>query len=235
MIERITGMSYKYETHMHTSEGSACGKFTGAEMARAYKEAGYTGIFVTDHFFNGSCAVDSRLLWEEKVELFCRGYENAKAEGDRIGLDVFFGFEYGVEGADFLIYNLDKEWLLKHKDVDKWEPRMAFRAMHRAGGFIVHAHPFRERDYINHIHLFPRDVDGVEVINGGQLSEPWMNERAEIYAMMYELPKTSGSDAHHADSLRECGIQVERRFKTPLDYLEQLKTGEMTLLQGKVK
>ena len=82
-------MSYKYETHMHTLEGSACGRFTGAEMARAFKEAGYTGIFVTDHFFNGNCAVDRQLPWAEKVELFCKGYENAKAEGDKMGPPEF--------------------------------------------------------------------------------------------------------------------------------------------------
>ena len=70
-------MGYKYETHMHTSEGSACGKSTAAEMVRSYKEQGYTGIFVTDHFFNGNCAVDRSLNWEEKIDLFCRGYENA--------------------------------------------------------------------------------------------------------------------------------------------------------------
>lgn len=226
-------MSYKYETHMHTSEGSACGKFTGAEMARAFKEAGYTGIFVTDHFFNGNCAMDRHLPWEERVELFCKGYENAKMEGEQIGLDVFFGFEYGVEGADFLVYNLDKEWLLEHPDVDKWDPREAFEAMHKSGAFIIHAHPFRERDYIHHIHLFPRDVDGIEVINGGQLAEPLFNERAKLYAMMYELPKTSGSDAHHADQLPGCGIVVEKQIEKPLDYLELLKAGEITLLQGK--
>ena len=42
---------YLYETHMHTKESSACAHNTGAEMARAYKEAGYTGIIITDHFF----------------------------------------------------------------------------------------------------------------------------------------------------------------------------------------
>lgn len=226
-------MSYKYETHMHTSEGSACGKFTAAEMVQAYKDAGYTGIFVTDHFFNGNTAVDRRLTWQEKIENFCKGYENAKAAGDKIGLDVFFGLEYGVQGADFLVYNLDKEWLLNHKDVDKWEPRRAFACMRESGGFIVHAHPFRERDYIDHIQLFPRDVDGVEIINGGQLAEPWMNERAKLYAMMYELPMTSGSDAHHADALPGCGVEVGVRLEKPLDYLELLKAGEMTLLQGR--
>ncbi len=225
-------MGYKYETHMHTKEGSACGRSTAVEMVRAYKEAGYTGIFVTDHFFNGNCAVDRNLPWQEKVELFCKGYENAKKEGEHMGLDVFFGFEYGVEGADFLVYNLDKQWLLEHSDVDRWEPRAAFKAMHEDGGFIVHAHPFRERDYINHIHLFPRDVDGVEVVNGGQLLEPWMNERANIYAMMYDLPKTAGSDAHNAAALPGCGVESMNRLETAADYLEQMKAGLLTLFDG---
>lgn len=229
-------MSYRYETHMHTVEGSSCGRSTGKEMVRAYKEAGYTGVFVTDHFFNGNCAVDRSLSWEEKVEQFCKGYENAKEEGDKIGLDVFFGFEYCVDAADFLVYNLSKEWLLKYPDIDKWEPRRAFAQMHADGGFIVHAHPFRERDYINHIHLFPRDVDGVEILNGGQLREPWMNERAKIYAMMYELPVTSGSDSHYAGGLPGCGVEMADRIEVPTDYLKCMRAGELTLLaEGKVQ
>lgn len=215
---------------MHTIEGSACGRSTGKEMVQAYKAAGYTGVFVTDHFFNGNCAIDRSLSWEKKVEQFCKGYENAKEEGDKIGLDVFFGFEYCVDAADFLVYNLSKEWLLKYPDIDKWEPRKAFAQIHADGGFIVHAHPFRERDYINHIHLFPRDVDGVEIINGGQLEYPLMNERAKIYAMMYELPVTSGSDSHFAGGLPGCGVEVEKRIEEPLDYLEYLKTGGLVLL-----
>ncbi len=229
-------MSYRYETHMHTVEGSACGRSTGKEMVRVYKEAGYTGVFVTDHFFNGNCAVDRDLSWEEKVEQFCKGYENAKEEGDKIGLDVFFGFEYCVDAADFLVYNLSKEWLLKYPDIDKWEPRRAFAQIHADGGFIVHAHPFRERDYINHIHLFPRDVDGVEILNGGQLREPWMNERAKIYAMMYELPVTSGSDSHYAGGLPGCGVEMADRIEVPTDYLKCMRAGELTLLaEGKVQ
>ncbi len=223
-------MSFKYETHMHTTEGSACGRSTGKEMVQAYKAAGYTGVFVTDHFFNGNCAIDRSLSWEEKVEQFCKGYENAKEEGDKIGLDVFFGFEYCVDAADFLVYNLSKEWLLKYPDIDKWEPRKAFAQIHADGGFIVHAHPFRERDYINHIHLFPRDVDGVEIINGGQLDYPLMNERAKIYAMMYELPVTSGSDSHFAGGLPGCGVEVEKWIEEPMDYLKYLKNGGLVLL-----
>ena len=72
---------YLYETHLHTSEASACARNTGAEMARACREYGYTGIFVTDHNWGGNTAVDRALPWEEWVEGFAKGYEHAKAEG----------------------------------------------------------------------------------------------------------------------------------------------------------
>lgn len=223
-------MSYRYEPHMHTSEGSACAASDGASMVRAHKEAGYSGVFVTDHFFNGNTSVPRDLPWKEKVELFCKGYENAKAEGDKIGVQVFFGFEYCVEAADFLVYNLDKEWLLAHEDIDKWEPRKAFKAIREDGGFIIHAHPFRERDYINHIHLFPRDVDGVEALNAGNGGDGLMDERARIYAMMYELPITSGSDSHFALGLAGFGVECEEKIETPLDYLKYIKEGSLKLL-----
>ena len=61
---------YRYETHMHTSQASACASSTGAEMARAHLEACYTGIFVTDHFFYGNTAVPADLPWRERVERF---------------------------------------------------------------------------------------------------------------------------------------------------------------------
>ena len=70
------------------------------------------------------------------------------------------------------------------------------------------------------------------MINGGQLDDPLMNERARLYARMYELPMTSGSDAHHADQLTGCGVVVEDRIEKATDYLDMLKAGKLTLLQG---
>jgi hypothetical protein len=46
-------MGYRYETHLHTCQGSLCGRSTGAEHARFYKEAGYQGVIITDHFCGG--------------------------------------------------------------------------------------------------------------------------------------------------------------------------------------
>ena len=101
---------YIYETHLHTAEGSACGSMPGEAMARVYKEAGYAGIVITDHFYHGNTAVDRSLAWPEWVEQFCKGYENAKQRGEEIGLQVFFGWESGYQGTEFLIYGLDQQW-----------------------------------------------------------------------------------------------------------------------------
>lgn len=72
-------MGYIYDTHVHTSESSACAKLSGSEQARNYKERGYTGIIITDHFFNGNTTVPQKASWEERVTLFCKGYEEAVA------------------------------------------------------------------------------------------------------------------------------------------------------------
>ena len=64
---------YKYETHLHTAEGSACATTSAVDMVKAHKEAGYDGIFITDHFFNGNSAVPRELPWADRIELYCKG------------------------------------------------------------------------------------------------------------------------------------------------------------------
>lgn len=219
---------YKYETHLHTKEGSACASAPAADMARAHKAAGYDGIFVTDHFFNANTAVPRDLPWEERIDRFFLGYERAKAVGDEIGLKVWFGFEYTVYNADLLIYNMSKEWmkaneqLLMHTD-----ERECFRTIRESGGFIVHAHPFRYDPYIHHISLYPNDVDAVEVINASHDPRKMYNERAKLYADSYGLIKTGGSDSHHLDKLFGGGIDVPEPINCPEDYLRLLREGKV--------
>lgn len=199
-----------YETHCHTSEGSLCGKASGKEMAEFYKSMGLTGIVITDHFFNGNCAVPKELLWKERVELFCKGYESAKKRGDEIGLDVFFGWECSFNGGDILTYGLKKEWLLDHEDCDKLEPNDYFDLVHKSGGYVIHAHPFRERSYIKCIQLWPREVDAVEVYNAA--NSEFENDIAVKYADHYELPYCAGSDNHKVGINQDYGY-VELDFK----------------------
>ncbi|HKL99171.1 MAG TPA: PHP-associated domain-containing protein [Mobilitalea sp.] len=220
---------YLYETHLHTKEASACARIGGVEQARYYKEAGYSGIIVTDHFFNGNSCVPKDLPWEDRIDLFSKGYENAKQEGDRIGLDVFFGWEAGFKGTEFLIYGLDKEWLKKQPDILSCSVEEQYKKVHEAGGFVVHAHPFRIRSYISEIRLFPDSVDAVEVINVGNGNQEY-DRKASEYAEKYKLYKIAGSDAHGGEKCHS-GIAFMHKIVSIQDYIDSIKSREYELLE----
>ena len=219
---------YKYETHLHTSEASACATYSGAEQVRSYKEAGYEGIFVTDHFFNGNTAIPRNLSWEERINRFCKGYENAKQEGDRIGLSVFLGWEVNYQCTEFLIYGLDKDWLLHHPDILSWSLKEHYDKVKAAGGFVVHAHPFREREYIKEIRLFPELTDAVEVFNVGNQNEEF-DRRALAYANKHKLPMTAGTDAHGKTKLHS-GMSFRTKLIDDKDFISKVQNGEYELL-----
>lgn len=232
---------YLYETHLHTSQASACARSTGAEMARACKEYGYTGIFVTDHNWGGNTVIDNRLDWDVWVEQFCAGYEQAKAEGDRIGLTVFFGYEAGYDGTEFLIYGIDKTWMRKHPQLRTATVEEQYTLVHEAGGLVMHAHPFREEPYIPKVRLFPEWVDGVEGINAAHHQYPGalrdksgFDKSAIAYAAKHHFPMSAGSDIH-STALFGGGVAFRRRLGSPQEYVQAiLQNEDRVLTDGKV-
>lgn len=220
---------YKYETHLHTAQCSACASASGAEQARRYKQMGYDGIFVTDHFFNGNTTITHFESWEQRVELFFKGYEDAKAEGEKIGLKVFFGLEYAYYGADILVYGVDKQWLLENDNICAIGFYQFVQRVKDAGGFLVHAHPFREADwYIHEIKLLPKWVEAVEIYNSGNSSQEF-NQRAKWYAQQFNLPETAGTDNHHlwVEDSKISGVQTDKPINCAKDYIEAVKGREV--------
>lgn len=218
-------MPYLYETHMHTCQGSACGVSTGAEQARFYKEMGYTGIIVTDHFTGGNTAVPRELPWRERIDCFCSGYEDALIEGQKIGLDVFFAWEQNYDGDEYLVYGPDKAWLLAHPDIEHWTRRQQLDAVHAAGGAVIQAHPFRHRDYIKYILLGRKYCDGIEVANTG--NTPDADACARRYAEAYGFLTTAGSDNHNcqkADPARLMGVELDARLESVMDFARLIRS-----------
>ena len=248
MIELLPDYPYFYETHFHTAESSRCGKSAAADMVDACKAAGYTGIFVTDHHWGGNTRTDRNLPWEEWVDGFTAGYYAAKKRGDEIGLDVFFGWESGFMGTEFLIYGLSPEWMKAHPEIrtaarpgwpeveDPLTPEKQYALIHAAGGMVIHAHPYREEPYIPEIRLFPDFVDGVEAINATH-SNPMSkshtsleyNKRAWAYAKAHDLPVTAGSDIHSVN-LFGGGMAFRRRLEGPQDYIRAVFTSDEYVL-----
>jgi hypothetical protein len=217
---------FLYETHLHTTPASACAHNSGGEYAKWYHDSGYSGIIVTDHFFRGNCAIDRQLPWREWVHRFCIGYEDAKNEGDRLGLPVFFGWEETINGDDYLVYGLDKEWLLEHPEVRTWNRRTQFEEVSKNGGCVVQAHPFRERPYIKNINL-NRDVHAIEVYNAA--NRPIENKAAEKYAALLHFHTVAGSDAHSVEYMSEhgaSGVYLDTRIASIHDYVAIVTSGK---------
>ncbi len=246
---------YFYELHCHERLASACGRWSPKEMVEFYARQGYTGIVVSDHFMNGNSAVDRSLPWTRQVEQFCAGYEQATAEGEKLGLDVFFAFEYsansfyGVDltplgreaadrirgkdtvlGCDFLIYGLGKEWLLsKDADILTLGVNEFMELVRDAGGTVIQAHPYRlEKAYMDHISLFPDFTDGVEVLNANPNTRGRPNRLARAYAEEFGFFQTAGSDSHDVcDHLAVTKLQC--RVSSMEELIRELRAGRAEL------
>jgi len=216
-------MRYLYETHMHTCLASACGVSTGKEHVRFYKDQGYTGIIVTDHFFGGNTCVPRNLPWEERIDLFWRGYEDAAEEGQKVGLDVFFGYEQNFEHDEYLVYGLTKEYMKAHPEIEHWTRQEQLDEVHKAGGTVIQAHPFRMRDYMDIIRVGELFADGIEGANAGNYQMD--DARAYAFGKQKGLLMTAGSDNHHSPAPMLFGVELEEKIGSAKDYAEIILRG----------
>lgn len=66
---------FKYETHLHTFPVSKCAKAEVRDVVEYYKILCYDGIFITNHFIDGSLAANCSMSYEEKIEFYFSDYE----------------------------------------------------------------------------------------------------------------------------------------------------------------
>ncbi|GAB6393061.1 MAG: putative PHP domain protein [Treponematales bacterium] len=227
---------YLYETHLHTSASSSCGLSRGGEYIKPYQDLGFSGVIITDHFYRGNCAVDKSLPWAKWVDGFVRGYEEARNEGARRGLDVFFGWEETYDGDDYLVYGLDREWLLEHPEARFWTRKQQFEAVDEAGGCVVQAHPFRMRYYIPRVSLAPAFVHGVEAANSGN-GEDACDALALAYARRIGRAATAGSDMHSVNDVTAksvFGVYLNRKMRSIADYVTAVRNNTIASLRTTV-
>ena len=222
---------YKYELHMHTKEGSACGRYSAREMVHAYHEAGFQGMVITDHFIYGNTSVPSNLDWESRMKLYYDAYLEAKEEAKELDFDVFFGIEhkYTSKGKEILIYGIDLDFLLSHPELETADLETYAKLVHDAGGILVHAHPYRKRDYIDES-VGPRyDVcDGIEVYNAHDNTET--NEKARKDAICMGKFCLSGGDFHGVKGVGAAGMAFETRIKTNQELIDAIRQGKGKLI-----
>ena len=186
---------YKYELHLHTMETSRCGHVRAADQVNAYHRLGYQGVCITDHLHSTYIdLMDCHDDWQECIRRYLYGYHLAKAEGERLGMDIIFGVElrFPENNSDYLIYGIDEEWLYNHPYICQMDHR-SFYEQYGDEVLIIQAHPYRDCDEV-----FYDCIHGLEVVN----SHPRHDSRNELALALAkanpQLFRTAGSDAHRA-------------------------------------
>ena len=217
---------FRYETHMHTWPVSRCGKVSVRDNLTFYKSLGYAGVFITNHFLDGNINIDRDLPYAQRIEFYFSDYEAALPIGQELGIAVFDGLEMSYEGTDFLIYGLHKDWFLTHPEIESMPQSQQLPLLMDAGALVIHAHPYREDSYIDHIRLFPRCVQGVEVYNACR--RDLENDMALHYANSYGLIHFAGTDNHRGSACtRLGGMEAETPITDEQDFVKRVLAGEM--------
>ena len=227
-------MDYRYETHCHSSQCSACSRSTSQELVRAYHAAGFAGLVLTDHFIHGHTAVDLSLPWEEQMRCFYQAYLDAKKVGDELDFDVIFGIEEGIgSGKEVLIYGIDLPFLLANSDMPGLSLDELVVRVHAYGGIVIQAHPYRDRPYVD-MSVEPRSdiVDGFEVCNVWNKSGE--DKKALRLARTGEYLMTCGGDIHIAGDakLGMTGIALPYRIHNEKELVAAIKSGDCRYIIG---
>lgn len=221
---------FRYETHLHTRPVSACAHKTVRENLEFYKSMGYDGVFITNHFLDGNFSGNRNpdFSYEDKINFYNADYEEAVKLSKEIGIRVFYGVELSYGGTDFLVYGLKPSWWLAHPEIMQMKKSEELPYLASFGAFVAQAHPFREADYIDHIRLFPRQIEAVETFNACRTD--FENRMANIYAEEYGLYKIAGSDNHIAGGLNVlAGMESDTPIKDEEDFISRIKSGKMRI------
>lgn len=220
-------MEYKYELHCHTKTVSRCGRVEPEKIVKLYKEQGYSGIVVTDHYSPLTFDLKGYFMPRSECDFYLSAYhEMKKYEDDHFSVMLGMELRHYASANDYLIYGLEEEWLREQGNLMAvWERKM-YRMMHGQGYLVYEAHPFRAgRTRCN-----PKYIDGVEVYNGKTKKN--LNEKAYAWAKRTGKLMVSGSDFHAINNLAKGGIITDRPIRNNTELLETLKSQSFKLIQN---
>ena len=215
------------ETHLHTKEGSSCGMLTAVEMVHAYHDAGYKTLFISNHFGAYFFCSWKKESWDEIIDRFMLGYNLAKEEGEKLGMNILLSAEIEFaqyKSVHYLIYGFDEQFLRDYPNLDQMTVAEFSALAKEKGIFFVQAHPYRDTNTI----VTPELVDAFEVCNPNPRHDNH-DDMCEKTANEYGILWTAGSDAHRYCDVAGTGIISEYEIKTAEDYINLIKSGKAVI------
>ena len=200
----------RIELHAHTSPVSGCSEIAPKEIIDIYKECGYNGIVITNHFnFMGE-----RFTRDEYLDYYLKDFEEAKEYGESLGIKVILGAEirFTENNNDYLIYGVNREILKDIYDLLPYGIENFRKNYKMENSVFLQAHPFRD----GMVKVDPKLLDGIEAFNlhAGHNSRVG---QAALYAKEENLGIIiAGSDFHHKNRNHE-GLAALLTKEMPAD------------------
>lgn len=220
---------YRIELHSHTSPVSPCSQVKPTDVVRIFRDAGYDGIAVTNHFFPGLLSMNA----DEYVEAYKKDFFEAVEEGERIGIKVYQGAELrflNENNNDYLLFGYDFRQLKEIHDYLNGDLATFVSDFKTEDMLLVQAHPFRNGMF----RADPKLLDAIEAFN----VHPSHNSRiaqAAKYAAENKKIMTVGTDYHH---IGHDGLSATRTHELPentQELVKVLKSGDFIIeIAGKL-
>lgn len=221
---------FSYEMHLHTRPCSGGGDEIGNHI-EALRKKGFSGAVVTNHFFRGDTKIDRSLPWADFVDAYAEDYEKGKKIARLYDFDLLFGIEEHIlNGKEYLVYGITPDVLYRHPELKNAPLAEFVGILHREGGLVFQAHPYRRRWYIAEPGVteeYPL-LDGIEVYNAGNTPEE--NAEAAAFLAVHPMRAIAGSDAHESLKAGRAGILSTVRIRTEKELVSLLLSGQYKLL-----
>jgi predicted metal-dependent phosphoesterase TrpH len=171
----------KFDLHIHTNRHSPDSVMDPVAMVRRARQLGLDGLVITEHDW----------LWTEAELQELRAAEP--------GLVVLAGIEVSAREGHFLVYGVHNPFTL----VRGIGVADLCREVHRQGGAVVAAHPFRWGQPFDEILREERpDLDGVEMMSNNMDAD--LRRRTAEVQRAGRFAGLGNSDAHDVETLGFC-------------------------------
>ena len=197
----------KFDLHMHTTRHSPDSEMDPFALLRRAREVGLDGVVITEHDW----------LWTEDELDELRAIDP--------GLVVLTGIEVSTRQGHFLAYGV-KDPFAVPRGIGVAE---LCREVHRQGGAVVAAHPYRWNQPFDDILRTERpDLDGLELMSNNMDADT-RRRAAELNGRL-NLAGLGNSDAHRVETLGCCCTDFSAPIRDLCDLVEAIRGRKTTPL-----
>jgi len=192
----------RFDLHMHTTRHSPDSQMGPLALVHRALEIGLDGVVITEHDW----------LWteEELVEL------RAAAPG----LVILAGIEVSAREGHFLAYGISDPFTVGRGI----GVAQLCREVHRQGGVVVAAHPFRwGQPFDDILREEQPELDGLELMSSNMDGD--CRRRTGAVQRRTGLAGLGNSDAHHEDVLGFCYTEFSVPVRSTADLVAAIRGG----------